>query len=108
MRIAVKKLRYSTGFFASLFDAQRQISRRKAFERVLKALQGSLGALNDIEMHRQLAESVVHPERPIDKKAEKSFAIGFITGTERKQVENCLAGAQKAGRKLAAATPFWR
>jgi CHAD domain-containing protein len=108
LRIAVKKLRYGSDFFASLFGSNKQNSRRKAFEKALTSLQDSLGTLNDIEVHRRLAKSVVHARRPIKKKAEKSFAMGYITGGERKQVEKCLAHGRNAGRELAAMTPFWR
>jgi triphosphatase len=108
LRIAVKKLRYGSDFFAGLFDTKRQRSRRKAFGKILTSLQDSLGTLNDIEMHRRLAKTVVHPRRPIAKKAEKSFAMGVITGIERKQVKKCLTKAGEAGRELAAAMPFWR
>ena len=67
-----------------------------------------LGALNDIEVHRQVAKTIVHPERRSKKKAEKAFAIGVITGGERKEVDGYLRGSRKTGRDLAAATPFWR
>lgn len=108
LRIAIKKLRYSSDFFAALFAANRQNSRRKEFQKVLKSLQGSLGTLNDIEAHRRVAETVVHAQRPVAKKSEKSFAMDFVSGVERAQVEKCLAAAGKAGRELAAATPFWQ
>jgi CHAD domain-containing protein len=55
LRIATKKLRYATGFFASLFDDDRQTSRRKSFQDDLKTLQNALGTLNDIAMHRHIA-----------------------------------------------------
>lgn len=108
LRIAVKKLRYGGGFFADLFCAKRQKSRRKAFLRTLQSLQGSLGTLNDIAAHRHLAKTVVHPGRRVARKAENSFAMGFVTGAERERVEKCLADAGKAGRRLAKAPPFWR
>ena len=107
LRIAVKKLRYSSDFFGPLFGTKKQNSRRKAFEKALTLLQDSLGALNDIEMHRRFAKSIVHARRPLDKKAEKPFAMGFITGVERKQAEKCLAQGRNAGRELAVVTPFW-
>ncbi|MBV8650524.1 MAG: CHAD domain-containing protein, partial [Alphaproteobacteria bacterium] len=44
LRIAVKKLRYATGFFATLFGAQRD-KRQRRFQTTLKALQSSLGKL---------------------------------------------------------------
>jgi adenylate cyclase class IV len=93
--------------FAGLFADKRQVFRRKEFQKVLKSLQGSLGTLNDIEAHRRLGKRVVHSQRPVAKKAEKSFAMGFVSGVERTQIEKGLAAAKEASRKLAA-TPFWR
>lgn len=107
LRIAIKKLRYGTDFFANLFGAKKHKSR-KAFVKVLKSLQGSLGTLNDIAAHRRLAKTIVDPQQPLERKAESAFAMGVVTGVERDQVETCLAAARTAGRKLANATPFWR
>jgi CHAD domain-containing protein len=106
LRISVKKLRYGSDFFASLFDDKEQISRRKTFEKTLKSLQASLGALNDITMQRRLAKSVVHDGAGANR-SEQAFAMGFVTGVERKQIERCFRDAEKSGRELAAAAPFW-
>ena len=38
-------------FFAGLFESRKQTNERKRFAGILKRLQGSLGALNDIEVH---------------------------------------------------------
>ena len=108
LRIAVKKLRYSCDFFASLFEARKQRSRREALGKILKTLQGSLGMLNDIAIHRQVAHSVIHPDRPVEDTAEHAFAMGFVTGDERRQVGKCLARANQACRALADARPFWQ
>jgi inorganic triphosphatase YgiF len=108
LRIAIKKLRYASDFFAGLFNARKQKSRRKVFRKILKTMQGSLGTLNDVAMHRQVAKSVVHLDCPIENTAEQAFAMGFVTGAERSQIETCLARAMQAGRGLAAARPFWR
>lgn len=51
--------------------------------------------------------SEVEPELELSPGAIK-HAMGVVTSVERKQVGECLAGARKAGRGLAAATPFWR
>jgi CHAD domain-containing protein len=48
LRIAVKKLRYATGFFACLFNHPKTKKARKYFEKELKALQSALGKLNDM------------------------------------------------------------
>ena len=108
LRIAAKKLRYAAEFFASLFRGRKRDARRRRTGKLLKALQGSLGTLNDIEAHKRLAREVIRAGEPSGGKAQKSFAMGFITGQEQKQVAACLAVAAKAGRHLSAARPFWR
>ncbi|MGE3691077.1 MAG: CHAD domain-containing protein [Novosphingobium sp.] len=48
LRIEVKKLRYATEFFASLFRQKKAVKHRKSFTRALASLQDSLGELNDL------------------------------------------------------------
>jgi inorganic triphosphatase YgiF len=108
LRIAVKKLRYAAEFFASLFPGRKRDARRRRTGKILEALQGSLGTLNDMEIHKRLAQEVIRASEPSGRKAQKSFAMGFITGQEQKQVASCLAVAATAGRRLSAARQFWR
>ena len=108
LRIAIKKLRYATGFFASLFDGGKQTEQRKSYQKALKRLQGTLGILNDITVHRQIARSVTHPDRRTQTTQDQAFAVGIVAGTERTEVEASLAEAKEARRELAAAKPFWR
>lgn len=48
LRIQAKKLRYATGFFASLFTGGKETRRAKAFGAALELLQEKLGDLNDL------------------------------------------------------------
>ena len=107
LRIAVKKLRYSTEFFASLFATRKQKKRREDFERLLKALQDSLGKLNDIAVHDRLAGQMVQLGRCTKKELQKSYAMGLLSGGEHKQAASCIVKAKKTGRKLADAKRFW-
>jgi inorganic triphosphatase YgiF len=101
LRIAVKKLRYGVGFFESLFGAA---GRRKRFAARLKDLQSTLGRLNDIRVHRQFAKLQVRGKRQLSHGA---YALGVLTGEERKAVKPCLDEAARAGRKLRGLKPFW-
>jgi len=101
LRIAVKKLRYGVDFFESLFGAAR---RRKRFAAGLKDLQSALGRLNDIRVHRQFARKTVRGKRQLSHGA---YALGVLTGQERKAVQPCLDAAAKAGKKLRGLEPFW-
>jgi inorganic triphosphatase YgiF len=112
LRIATKKLRYATEFFASLFAGRKREARGRRLGDILEGLQDSLGTLHDIAAHKQLAQRIIAagkpPAEPGRRKAEKSYAMGFITGQEQKQIAACLAAAAKAGRRLSKAKPFWR
>lgn len=104
LRIAVKKLRYACEFFAGIFPG----AGRRRFCKTLKSLQGSLGTLNDIEVHKRLAASVARPRTRGAAQARKALAMGFITGREQKQVASCLADVRKSAARLAKAPAFWR
>jgi triphosphatase len=112
LRIATKKLRYAAEFFAGFFGGRKRGARRRRVNKILEKLQASLGTLNDIEAHKRVAKSVIGSDRrrgeTVRKKAEKSFAMGFISGQEQKQAASCLAAAAKAGRRLSDAKQFWR
>lgn len=104
LRIAVKKLRYGGDFFESLF-AERKA--RKRFEKNLKTLQGALGQLTDIAVHRRLAATYAHPPRARRGEPPKAFAMGVVTGRQGAKTRACLSAADKAGKKLSRRTPFW-
>jgi inorganic triphosphatase YgiF len=101
LRIAVKKLRYGVDFFESLFGAAR---RRKRFAAGLKGLQSALGRLNDIRVHKQFAGKQVRGKRQLPQGA---YALGVLTGQERKAVQPCLDAAAHAAKKLRGLQPFW-
>ena len=107
LRIAVKKLRYACEFFAGLFNSQKQTAQRKRFGSILKTLQGSLGALNDIEVHKRLAVTIAHPRKRSRKQADKALAMGFIAGQEHQQIASCIAAAEKTGKQLSDSPKFW-
>ena len=49
MRITIKKLRYATEFFDTLFATNKQ--ERKALSKALEKLQSAMSKLNDIRVH---------------------------------------------------------
>ena len=108
LRIAAKKLRYTTDFFASLFSKAKARKARRRFEKVLKALQDALGKLNDISVHERMARQFAHPDRKSKKKTEKAYAIGLLAGREKHLARLCFADAAKAGRQLSEAQSFWQ
>ena len=108
LRIAVKKLRYACEFFAGLFGNRKETRERKRLTSVLKTLQGSLGTLNDIEVHKRLAVTIAHPRKRSRKQAEKALAMGFIAGQEQQQIASCIAAAEKTGERLSNSGKFWQ
>ena len=108
LRIAIKKLRYATEFFTSLYTGKPAKRYRKDFCRALKVLQDALGNLNDITVHQRLAESVVHgPSGNSEKSREVAFAIGLVAGQEQSNVRRLIADAIDAGKHLGKSPRFW-
>ena len=107
LRIAVKKLRYACEFFASVFAGGKLEARRRRFCKVLKRLQGFLGTLNDIEVHKRLALTIARTDARNAVQPRKALAIGFIMGREERQVTSCLKGVERAAAKLAKLRTFW-
>jgi triphosphatase len=101
LRIAAKKLRYCTEFFAALFSTRHQQVRQKKFSKILKAIQSDLGRLNDIAVHGQLAS------RALDGK-EASVAFALLAQREQAQVRPLLRAAAKAGARFEHLPRFWK
>lgn len=110
LRIAVKKLRYATEFFAGIFVGGEggALSRKAAGARheatldALEALQEDLGALNDLAVGDRLAASFPDP----DPLLAEGLARLARPDAEDAAAEH-LAAAAKAVKRLAAAKPFW-
>ena len=103
LRIAVKKLRYATEFYAGLFGGGK---RGRRFAMRLKALQGALGRLNDLEVHKRVADGIVHHGRS-PRRADRALAIGFINGHEQTEIAPAITAVAKSAKRLGRATPFW-
>ncbi len=77
LRIRIKKLRYGTEFFGSLFPKAKAQKRRKNLASVLEELQEMLGELHDLSVSGSLAPSLVETspkraERRREKLLDKS------------------------------------
>jgi hypothetical protein len=86
LRIALKKLRYTTEFFESLFKGSTAAKHRLEFVGHLKDLQDGLGALNDIAVHQQMATRLAGHK----KKPAPAFAAGVVSGREQSEIEPLL------------------
>jgi triphosphatase len=99
LRIAAKKLRYATQFFAGLYDGKRA----QAFLTHISGLQDALGALNDATAVQALVESA-SPAGSIEALAE---ARGILVAWSRGQVPLLRREAERAWRSLRRCPTFW-
>ncbi|SDZ76995.1 CYTH and CHAD domain-containing protein [Rubrimonas cliftonensis] len=101
LRKALKKLRYATEFFASLYPAKRI----KPFVTRLKALQDDFGALQDLAM----AEEVLFAEdAPGAASPAAQRAAGLALGRWEGKADADWRSAQAHWAALAAQRRFWR
>ena len=107
LRIAAKKLRYACEFFAGVFAGKKRNANREHFCKLLKRLQGSLGELNDIEVHKRLALTIARSSNRSAAQPRKALAMGFITGREQQQIASCLAAVEKTAARLGKKPAFW-
>ena len=103
LRIATKKLRYTIGFFESFFAGRKASKRLRRYVRELKALQNSLGALNDISVHWRLANRLVGKRG----RRDRAFAVGLVSGNEESRVGPLRDAAVTAAARLTHRRRFW-
>jgi CHAD domain-containing protein len=108
LRIAIKKLRYATDFFAALFPGRRAKKRRKAFVATLKRLQDALGNLNDIAMREKMAGELVRRSGRRSRARAEVFAVGLVTGREEARSKPLIAAAADAIADFRKIKSFWR
>jgi triphosphatase len=93
-RIAAKKLRYATEFFADVFPGKRTRTYRKSLAR----LQDVLGILNDATVAARLAREIAGPD---------SNAAALLQGWAAAQAMVNLDDLAQAWRGFNRAKPFW-
>jgi triphosphatase len=108
LRIAIKKLRYATEFFESLFTGGDAEARQKRLGKTLKELQDALGKLNDIGVQQKLAVEIMQSREQPEKRSKKAYAMGIVTGRSHVKFEACIAAAVEAGRRLSSGRQFWQ
>jgi triphosphatase len=111
LRIQVKKARYATEFFSSLYDGKKAAKQCKKMKSTLMQLQGSLGRLNDIVTHKALFAGIIdHPARGLtgEQSRHRAFAAGLIIGDQQARTERLLDRARKAHSRFAHGKVFWK
>ena len=102
LRIQAKILRYAAEDLGGLFP--RHPRRAQRFVEALKAMQDSLGALNDLVFSEDLARDIALAAGS----SEAAFAAGQLTGQRTRGAAKLLKTAQAAFDDFAEARAFWR
>lgn len=107
LRIAAKKLRYGSEFFADLFTSAKAQAKRRAFVKKLKTLQDSLGHLNDVSADLDLSRAIAREAKNCKDPQDVAYLIGAVVGREEVQSEPLLDDGVRAHRQFSQTAPFW-
>jgi CHAD domain-containing protein len=99
LRIAIKKFRYATDFFAGLYEGKRA---RETLKR-LSRLQDILGAINDAATVGTLVQEVLRG----DNSRKAAEARGILLGWSRGRAATLRRELQKAWKPFREAEKFW-
>ncbi|MCU0838969.1 MAG: CHAD domain-containing protein [Rhodospirillales bacterium] len=102
LRIQIKKLRYATDFFGSLYEPDRLAE----FYADLKGLQDRLGVANDIDVARRLVKALVQPRKGKER-ARLSYAAGLVVGWHSHVAGDRETGLRLAWRRFLRRPPYW-
>ncbi len=109
LRIQVKRLRYASEFFVTLFPGKKR--KKRAMLASLKDLQEALGDVNDIAVRAGLKAEVVTTKARRSNNARdqhRAFAAGLIIGHQKARVETLMKMAQRAFSEFEDVKPFWK
>ena len=96
VRIAAKKARYASEFFASLFSA----GKVRAYVRRLSKLQDVLGVLNDLQVADGLLQALADRQPPVQSQA--AFVRGFLAARAQERLSDA-RGMRHAWQRFKAA-----
>jgi triphosphatase len=103
LRIALKKLRYGTEFFAALYPARETERFRKAAAR----MQDILGHLNDVTVAQHVLKDLLDATEPGSRQRSAALAAGQVIGWYGRQAQDLEPQAVAAWEELRGAAPFW-
>jgi inorganic triphosphatase YgiF len=108
LRIAVKKLRYTTEFFSGLYPAKRSKSYRAA----QRDLQESLGHLNDVAVTEDLLAEITgiggaRKPKNTEAAARLQQAAGKVIGWYDRALFDYEPDMRRTWKAFAATDPFW-
>jgi triphosphatase len=111
LRIQIKKARYATDFFSSVYRGKKSAKQCKKIRSSLMQLQNSLGGLNDIATHKALFSDIIARRAKgltEEQGRHRAFAAGLIIGNRQAQVERLRDRARKAYSRFDDAKAFWK
>ena len=103
MRIALKKLRYGTEFFSSLYPAKMT----EPFRRAASRMQDILGHLNDVAVAEHVVGDLLHDTEPGARQRAAALGAGQVIGWYARQSLELEPQAVAAWEEFRAAEPFW-
>lgn len=105
LRIALKKMRYTTEFFSPFYKKKD----RENFQERLTAMQSILGTLNDVVVARETLQKIVDrsEQKQSNSRAEVSFAAGMVYGYHLDRAHRTWTKGRKCWKALAKSEPFW-
>ncbi|HWE07036.1 MAG TPA: CHAD domain-containing protein [Rhizomicrobium sp.] len=105
LRIRLKKLRYTSEFFAPFFDR----ARMEKFIARLSRMQDILGALNDVAVAKKTLDTLISENTLGDGHAgsDLSFAAGIVYGWHLERAAHTWRDAVKRWKKFAGTREFW-
>ena len=104
VRIAAKKIRYASEFFAALYAEKKSHKQRRAFVAALAEFQEQLGSLNDLVNAGPIAEKIAsHINSP---EAREELLTGVRADTESEKLY-LLAAGEVAYTALVDEGPYW-
>ena len=111
LRIQVKKARYATEFFSSLYDRKKSVKQCKNAKSSLMQLQRHLGRLNDIVTHKALFVDITNSRArglTEEQSRRRAFAAGLVIGDQQAQIHKLLDRSRKAHSRFKRAKAFWK
>lgn len=107
VRIATKKLRYATAFFASLVGDKAQARDHATFAKALEQLQDSLGELNDMAVATSGQAALFADLEPIAA-ARDTAQLEAVLASHAHSRRTLLKAAGKALDEIASAPAWWK
>lgn len=105
LRIALKKMRYTSEFFAPLYPA----TPAAKFVKRLAKMQEALGALNDVATAYTILDRLVAVESdvPLASRSDLSFAAGIVYGWQLERADRLWKDAVNRWNAIRKIRPFW-